>query len=149
MFALCVLTSSIPQMDVQTFSMVFSIGAIIFFYVLRKKWATESFHYQETSYVIKTFWIWSTLYVAGMIVAGLLISTYGDMTALNQWAESMAQGGIPDEEELKRVTQDYMDTNFALMVKMTVLSILPAQIYAIWNIRKGLIRVLKPSPSQI
>ena len=144
-FAICVVTACIPLMTVQTFSMIFALVAIVAFYILRKNWAKDTQFYNEASFVIKSFWVWSAIYVVGMLVAGILISTYGDMTVMNEWAESMMQGATPDEAELKRVTQQYMDTNMGLIIKMTLLSIAPAQIYAIWRIKTGLTRILKPS----
>jgi hypothetical protein len=145
-FAICIVTACIPQMTIQTFSMIFSLATIIAFYVLRRNWAKDTPFYTEASFVIKSFWIWSAIYVVGVFVAGILISTYGDMTALNEWAEKMMQGtAIPDEEELKRVTQTYLDTNRPLIIKMTLLSIAPAQIYAIWRIKAGLMRILRPN----
>jgi uncharacterized membrane protein len=144
-FAICVVTACIPHMTVQTFSMIFALVSIITFYVMRKNWAKNTSHYTEASFVIKSFWIWSAIYVVGMLVAGILISTYGDMTVMNEWAEKMMQGGVPDEAELKHVTQEYLDTNMAVIVKMTLLSIAPAQIYAIWRIKTGLTRILRPS----
>lgn len=144
-FTICVITACIPHMTIQTFSMIFALVAIIAFYIVRKNWAKNTSHYIEASFVIKSFWIWSAIYVVGMLVAGILISIYGDMTAMNEWAEKMMQGAVPDEAELKRVTESYLDTNMALIIKMTLLSIAPAQIYAIWRIKTGLTRILKQS----
>jgi uncharacterized membrane protein len=143
-FALCVVTTCIPQMDIQTFSMIFSIAMIIGFYVVRKPFGKESFEYKESSILIKTFWAWSAIYVVGMMVAGILISQFGDMTAMNEWAASIEQGAIPDEENVKRMTDAYMDTNFHLIVKMTLLCVAPAQIYAFWRAKSALSRINNP-----
>jgi uncharacterized membrane protein len=144
-FAICAVTACIPHMTVQTFSVIFAFVSIIAFYFVRKNWAKNTPHYNEASFVIKSFWIWSAFYVLGMVVAGILIIVYGDMTAMNQWMESIMQGAVPDEAELKRVTEEYLDKNMDLIVKATILSIAPAQIYAIWRIKTGLTRILKPS----
>ncbi len=144
-FALCAITSSIPQMTVQSFAMVFSIVMIIAFYVMRRKWGKETFEYKETSLIIKLFWVWSAIYVVGMFVAGGLISAFGDMTAMNEWTASVVQGTtIPDEEGMKQVTQAYMEANLNLIVSMTILCILPAQIYAALRIKQGLSRIQNP-----
>jgi Na+/proline symporter len=144
-FILCAVSSLIPQMMVQTFSMVFSIMMIIAFYVVRHKWDKETFEHKEASSLIKTFWIWSAIYVVGMFVAGGLISSFGDMTAMNEWTQSVVQGSvIPDEESMKKVTQAYMDANFNLIISMTILCLLPAQIYAALRIKQGLSRIANP-----
>lgn len=143
--ALCIITSSIPQMTVQSFSMIFSIMIIIVFHVLRRKWAKESFEHKEIKLVIKTFWVWSVIYLVGMMVAGALISSFSDMTAMNHWTESVVQGtASTDEESMERVTQQFMDANFWLIISMTVLCILPAQIYAAIRIKRGLARLANP-----
>lgn len=144
-FALCVITSTIPQMTIQTFAMIFSIVALIAFYILRSKKEKETFEYKETSTLIKNFWIWSAIYVGGMLAAGLQISFFGDMTAMNEWTEAVVQGVIiPDEEGMKQVTQQFMETNFWLIISLTIISILPAQIYAAFRIKQGLSRLANP-----
>lgn len=143
-FALCVITCSIPQMMVQTFAMFFSIAMIIAFYVLRSKKDKEFFEYKEFTKLIKAFWVWSAIYVGGIFIAGILISTFGDMSAINAWTEAVVQGAPADEESMKLATQQYMDTNFNLMIASTLLCILPAQIYAALRIKQGLSRIANP-----
>lgn len=144
-FALCVITSTIPQMTIQTFAMIFSIVALIAFYILRSKREKETFEYKETSTLIKNFWIWSAIYVVGMFVAGGLISSFGDMTMMNDWTESVIRGDInPDKESMKQVTEQFMATNFWLVISLTIISVLPAQIYAGLRIKQGLSRLANP-----
>lgn len=145
-FILCAITTSIPQMAIQSFAMVFSVALIIAFYVLRHKWKKESLEHKEASVMIKTFWIWSAIYVVGIFAAGILISTFGDMTQMNEWTEAVVQGTIiPDEEGIKQVTEAYMNDNFKLIISMTFLCILPAQIYAALRIKQGLNRLKNPT----
>ena len=143
--AFCAVIGMIPHMASQIFALVFSIMLIIAFYVIRHKKAKDSFEYKEASHLIKTFWIWSAIYVGGMLVAGGIISSFADMTTMNEWTESVVQGTIiPDEEGMKQVTQQFMDDNFWLIVSCTVLSILPAQIYVGIRIKQGLSRLKNP-----
>ena len=140
--ALCVIASTVPQMAVQTFSMALSILLIIAFYILRSKKEKDSVEHQESSSLIKTFWIWSAAYVGGVMVAGALISSFGDMTAMNEWTESVVQGTASlDENSMEQVTQQFMETNFSLIISLTVICILPAQIYAALRIKQGLARL--------
>ena len=143
-FALCVITCSVPQMMVQTFAMFFSIVMLIAFYVLRSRKTKETFEHNEFSALIKSFWVWSGIYVGGVFIAGILISTFGDMSAIHEWTEAVVQGAVPDEDSLKLATQKYMESNFNLMIGSTLLSILPAQIYAIIRIKQGLQRLANP-----
>lgn len=147
--ALCAITSTIPQMTVQTFAMVFSVAMIIAFYIVRRQWEKETFEHKEASTVIKTFWIWSAIYVVGILVAGGLISSFGDMTVMNEWTESVIQGNaVPDKESMEQVTEAYMAANLKLIVSMTIICVLPAQIYAFLRIKQGLSRLANPPESQ-
>lgn len=147
-FIFCIITSSVPQMTVQNLSLLFSLFLIITLYVIRKKWDKESSEHKEMGELIKSYWIWSVLFIVGIMCAGVLVSSFGDMTAINAWTESVVNGAVVDEEEMKRVTAEYMDTNFSLIITSTILSILPAQIYAILRIKSGLSR-LKPSAPEV
>ena len=143
--AVCVITSSIPLMAMQSFAMGMSIVLIVSFYIMRRKWATESFEHKEASAIIKTFWLWSLIYVVGVMVAGAVISSLGDMTAMNEWTESIVQGtAVPDEAGMKQATEEFMEKNFPFIISMTILSILPAQIYAAIRIKQGLKRLKNP-----
>lgn len=144
-FAICAIVCSIPQMTIQTFALFFSLAIIIAFYVLRGKWEKESFEYKEASTLIKSFWIWSLLYIVGILVAGGIISMFGDMTLIHQWTQSVVEGGaVPDEEEMKRMTAEYMSTNFTLIIGATIGCVLPSLIYAFWRTKDGISRLNKP-----
>lgn len=140
--ALCIITSTIPQTTAQFLSMIISIVALPAFYVLRNKWHKQTFEYKEGNALIRTFWIWSVLYLVGLMVAGGLISSFSDMTAMNAWTESIVQGtAIPDEQAMEQVTHQFIEKNFWLITSMTILGILPAQIYAALRIKRGWERV--------
>ena len=144
-FALCVISSLIPIMVIQTFSMAFTILTIIAFYIVRRKWVDGSFERTEANYLIKTFWIWSLIYAVGIMVAGTLISTFGDMTAINTWTQSVVEAGVPpDEESMKQMTEEYMATNAPLIAQATILCALPALIYAIWRSKPAFSRIQNP-----
>lgn len=141
---LCMVISAIPNTLTQVFSMFFSFLLIIGFYSLRRKWKIGGPEYQETKEIIKTFWGWSMIYIGGILIASLSIPILGDMTALHEALESVAQGMvIPDEAMVGRVMQDFMDKNFWLITGITFLSVLPAQIYGFIRVKRGLARIKK------
>lgn len=148
-FIFCIITSSVPQMTVQNLSLLLSLFLIITLYVIRRKWNKESAEHKEMSELIKTYWIWSVLFVVGIMAAGVLVSSFGDMTAINAWTESVVNGAVVDEEEVERITAEYMDTNFNLIITSTILSILPAQIFAILRVKSGLSRLKPPAPEVV
>ena len=118
---------------------------LIALYVVRSKMTKETFEHKEMSDLIKTFWIWSAIYVTGIIGAGLLISSFGDMTVIHQWTESVVQGGnVPDEAELKRVTEEYMATNMSLIISMTLICVTPSVLYAFIRSKKAISRLNNP-----
>jgi|GEM_PF-2942062 len=140
-FAICVITSCIPNMGIQSFGAIFSIVTIIAFYTLRKKWGADNIVKDEASFMIKTFWIWSAIYVVGMMIAGIMISSLGDMSSIHQWTEQIMEGGAPpDEAAVKLMMQQYMDANYGLIVKMSILCVAPSVIYAGWRLWVGISR---------
>ena len=143
--AFCVISSIIPTMLSQAIASIASIIAIIAYYIIRRRWSDKSQDYAEASYVIKTFWIWSALVVCGMMIAGLVISTMGDMSAIHNWTQAVVEGGVmPSEDSLKQAVDDYTQANLSLMTTMTVIGLLPATIYAGTRIYKGLKRLRQP-----
>ena len=137
-FVICLISSCIPQMHVQTFLAIFSIVMIIAFYVVRSRTTKESARYKSIAHLIKTFWIWSALYVAGVTVAGIIITVFGDMSAMHAFVQNIVETGTPpSEDDMKAVIQSYIDTNLSLMVSSTIICIIPAQIYAVKRLVEG------------
>lgn len=126
----CIILTSMPNTMLQNFAALFSIVFIIAAYILRKKLIADSFEHNHASFIIRTFWIWSSLLVIGMVIAGLIISKYGDMTAIDNLTNAAMNGEIPDEAAANRTAAEYFATNFQLILKTTILCLLPAQIYA-------------------
>jgi hypothetical protein len=78
-----------------------------------------------------------------MMGAGIMISQSGDMTALDTLLEDAMNGAQPSEESLDQATANYFNTNYALILKTTILWLTPAQTYAAWRIARGLPRAIK------
>lgn len=129
-FGALLVSSIIPNMTLQNISAIMSLLFIIILYVLRSKTDQESVERVGFSYLIKTFWVWSALYILGLIVAGIIISTTGDMTALDEWAQSVIDGATATEEDVNKLIESYLDTNFYLITISVILGCLPATLYA-------------------
>ena len=144
-FAVCVIACAVPEPTVQTFAMVFSPLLLIALYIARSRITKGTFEHTEMSTLIKTFWIWSAIYVVGIIVAGGIISGFGDMTVIHEWTESVVNGGaVPDEAEMKRVLEQYMMANSELMTSATLICVLPSLLYALMRSKKAISRLNNP-----
>lgn len=62
-------------------------------------------------------------------MAGIIISVYGDMTAMNEWTQSIVDGENPTEEDIKSMVENYMETNGKLITIATFACVLPAALY--------------------
>ncbi len=142
-FAVCILLTSMPNATLQNIAALFSIVFIITAYVLRKKLTLDSFEHSHANYIIRTFWIWSAALFVGIMVAGIIISKYGDMSAIEQLISAAANGNVPDENASNQAAQDYFQTNLQLILKTTFLCLCPAQIYGAWSLYKGFLLAQK------
>jgi len=142
-FGICLITSCIPNMSIQNYSALFTIILQIAAYFLRRREEPDSFAHNHIDFIIRTIWIWSLFFVIGMAGAGMMISQSGDMSALDQLMSSVTDGSIPTEADMNQTAQVYFETNYALILRTTLLWLGPAQLYAVWRIARGLSRALK------
>lgn len=142
-FGLCVLTSCIPNMDAQNIAMLGTLLLLIGAYVLRSKSAEDSLEAHHATFVIRSIWIWSFVFLLGMMGAGWMVFQNGDNSAFDTLMSSIENGGVPTDADMEQTMQNYFNTNFPLILKTTLLWMAPAQIYAAWRIARGLSRGLK------
>lgn len=140
---LCVLMTCTPVMALQNFAGLLSLILLITAYILRYKSDKESLESHHATYIIRTIWVWSAFVILGMIGAGMMISQNGDMSAIDDLINSANNGFIPDEDGVEQTVNAYFETNYALILKTTLMWLAPAQIYAIWRITRGLPRAMK------
>ena len=136
-FAACIILSSMPNTTLQNIAAIFSMIFIIATYIQRKKFAPDSLEYNHANYIIRLFWLWSFIFVTGMIIAGLIISKYGDMSAIDQMTNAAINGIIPTEETINQMASQYFETNFQLILETTLFCLAPAQIYGALQLYKG------------
>lgn len=143
-FGMCVVMSSVPVSPFQSFSFIFSSLFMMAMYRFRKKWPTDSLEYHHVVFIIRTFWIWSLLFLTGLVGAGILIYQWGDMNSLKDWAVGVGNqvmaGDSRLEASLQLAINDYFNKNFGLIIGMLVVWLLPAQLYVGLAIWKGMSR---------
>ena len=146
-FGICVMMSCVPNMQVQDFALIFSSIFVTVIYRLRKKWAPDSLEYHHAVFIIRTFWMWSMLFLIGLIGAGIMIYQLGDIHMLTDWAttatDRIAAGETNLDASLNTVIDDYFAKNFDLIVRMLIIWLIPAQLYVGFGIAKGLSRAQK------
>lgn len=142
-FGACVLISSILNMTAQNIALIGTILILIAAYILRSKSAEDSLEAHHATFVIRSIWIWSFVFLIGMMAAGWSLSQNGDNSAFDALLSSAENGNTPTEADMQQAMNQYFDTNFALLLKTTLLYTAPAQIYAAWRVARGLARGLK------
>lgn len=142
-FALCVMMVCVPLMSVQNWAAILSLLVLISAYILRKKSPADSLEAHHATFVIRSLWIWSLVLILGMAGAGWVVSQNGDMAAITHLVDSVMNGAILSEDEINNAFNDYIATNYDLILKTTVMWLAPAQIYGVWRIARGMSRAWK------
>lgn len=151
-FGLCVLANAVPDFDVQNFALIVTSVFMVVVYRLRKKWPAESFEHTHVVYVIRHFWIWSILFLVARLGAGYCIYLNGDASMLTTWYQSSSSGaalGMSQADmqtSLDTALDEYLRVNFDMMVRMALIWIIPAQLYAGGTIIRGLSLTQKSRP---
>ena len=125
----------IPSVSIQTLGGILFFVAFIGSYILRKKHNAGSQEHIHYSYMIKTIWIFSILFLIGTLFSLIL----ADHTAINKIVDGINTGNIPTEDAMMgSVLQFGMDN---LMLFLIIF--LPMIIYALYRFSKGLYFIRK------
>lgn len=136
-FSSCVVLSCLPDVNMQNLSLVLGVLSLIAAYVVRQKAGLESLEGHHATFVIRTIWIWSLFFSLGLIGAGIALSVEGDMTPVDRFIEGAMNGAVPDEASMRGLMEEYFLVNRDLMIRLAILWLAPAQIYAVWRLARG------------
>lgn len=138
-FALCLILSCVPNMTAQNFALLFSFIFVIWAHIERRSAAADTPLKSHATYLIRTFWIWSSILFAGLVTAGIYISLNGDMSVIDTMMQNAENGIIPTEEETSALIHTYLESNFDMIVTTAIVCIAPAHIYAAYKLYKGFV----------
>lgn len=142
-FSFAILMGCLPNMDAQNISAIAIIILLIAAYIFKSKNGPDRLETHHAIFVIRTIWIWSTFLLLGIIGAGFIIATSGDMSTIHQFMDSVNNGIVPTEDDINTLTQSYLESNSTLIIKTAVVCLAPSQIYASWRIIRGAMRAFK------
>ncbi|MBE2190624.1 MAG: hypothetical protein KDJ26_01440 [Alphaproteobacteria bacterium] len=143
LLSLGVVLGCLPDMTMQSYSALVIFVALILAYFFRARAKKDDLVWHHSTFVVRTIWIWSLFLLIGMMGAGYIMQTQGDMSAVDRIMEAASSGIIPSEADIEAASQDYFSTNYDLILRTTLMWLAPAQVYAVWRIFKGLSRALK------
>ncbi len=135
-----VIVGCIPATSMQSISFLIDLIALLAAYGIRSKAKEDDLVWHHSTFVIRTIWIWSLFLLIGTIGSALMIQMKADMTAVDDLINSVNGGNIPTETDVNLMMQKFMDTNFDMMFRTTIVWLAPAQVYAVWRVYKGLSR---------
>lgn len=137
-----VVVGCLPNGPAQGISAILVTGALVFGYVLRAQEKNDTIVAHHATFVIRTIWIWSVFLLVGMFGAGIMVQMSGDMRAIDELLGRIYSGAFPTIDDIRATTESYMADNYDLMLRMTIVWLAPAQVYAVWRVVKGLSRAL-------
>lgn len=135
-----VIVGCLPDASMQGISALLGLVALMAAYAIRSKAKEDDLVWHHSTFVIRTIWIWSLFLVIGMVGAALVIQMNADMSAITDLVNSANSGIIPTEGDVDLTMQKFMDTNYDMMLRTTIIWLAPAQVYAVWRSYKGLSR---------
>jgi uncharacterized membrane protein len=139
-FVASLLMQVIPSVAIQTFGLLLLICVFFGCYFYRSKEDKGSLIENHTTFIIRTFWIWSLFLLIAMGAAVFWILGTGGHEILIQSIDTILGGGsIPSEAELMRIANRFFLNNLIALV----VCFGPCIIYIAYRICKGLSRALK------
>lgn len=136
-----VIAISIITPTAQMIAAIGIYGTLFASYVMRKMHHIDDIVTNHMIYISRTIWIWTLFLFFGVLGIVILILLNGDWTEINHMsAQIMSGAGTPDEAATTQSMQKFSADNEKLVIFSLIICILPAQIYALWRIYKGVVR---------
>jgi uncharacterized membrane protein len=139
-----VVLCSLPVIALLNLSLIVAVLTLIVAYLARARFPkNDSFEENHTTYVIRSLWLYSLLFLIGAIAASYFVFAQGNRESLAPMLEVIAAGQKPTESEMQSWTHQYAEDNAELLMRMFRLWLCPAQIYLVWRILQGGSRAFK------
>ncbi len=133
-----------PDTNYMNYGMTLSFVLLIITYIARARWPrNESFEENHTTFLIRTIWIWSLLFVFGAVGGAIIVNNEGNTDAFTPMFQSIAEGIMPSPDEMRPWVEQYKTDNHDLLIRTFLIWLSPAQIYLVWRILKGGERAFK------
>jgi uncharacterized membrane protein len=112
-------------------------------YIYRAKDKEDGLLYNHMTYLIGTVWIGTTFILIASLAGGYWIWTHGDSSAFDALAARLDAGAIPDEDMIMDTMTQYMLANKNLIMKASLVTVVPAILYFVYRIGNGFSRACK------
>lgn len=127
----------VPLAPAMGLSLVMMVGVVFAAYRLRGQTDREGLSGQHATYIIRTFWLSSFFFLAGVFLATSIIWSNGDMSALNDMAMRVGEGQAMTEQDIAQSYALYYQTNKAVIWTASAVGVGPFIAYVLWRMGKG------------
>lgn len=112
-------------------------------YVYRGKDKEDGLLYNHMTYLIGTVWIGTGFIMIASLAGGYWIWSQGDNTAIDTFIAGIEGGAVPDNDALMNALTQYMIANKDLILKASLMTVVPAILYFVYRIGNGFSRACK------
>lgn len=133
----------VPNATAFLFSLALWFLVLIAAYIYRRKDKEDGLLYNHMTYLIGTIWIGTSFILIASLAGGYWIWALGDSTAFNTLAASLDGGVAPSEDDIMNTMTNYYLTNKNLILKVSLVTIVPAILYFVYRIGNGMGRACK------
>jgi uncharacterized membrane protein len=133
----------VPSVTAFLGSVALWFAVLIAAYACRAKDKEDGLLYNHMTYMIGTVWIGTSFILIASLAGGYWIWTQGDSTAFDALTASLDAGAIPNEDMIMNTMTQYMLANKNLIMKASLVTVVPAILYFVYRIGNGFSRACK------
>lgn len=135
--------SFVPIGFAQVMSLALIVTTLIVAYFYKYIGKKDDILSNHMTYMIGTIWVSSSFLVMGMLCAAAIVYLKGDHTIVHNAVDQITSGTLMEEEEIKSLMMDYMNTNITILILASIPTIVPAILYFVYRIANGYSRAIK------
>lgn len=135
-----VILQAMPMMVAQGIGTLILFGAWLATYMVRWRAAPNGLARNHMLWLSRTLWISSLLLTVGIVLAGLWVLREGDHGVIDRLSESLLSGSAPSESSVAAMGREYFLTNYALILKASLLTMGPGFAYFFYRVLRGFVR---------
>lgn len=126
----------IPMPILSGVGLLLMVVGIIYTYTVKKKLATSVVGRNHVQWILRTFWIASIYFLAGAVVAWMVVAANADAVAIEQLSHAL-EAGTATPDEITLMITEFQTTNAQLMGWSKIISFAPCLIFFALRFIKG------------
>jgi uncharacterized membrane protein len=126
---------------------LFSLGlwflVLIAAYVYRSRDKDDGLLHNHMTYLIGTVWIGTSFILIASLIGGYWIWSQGDSSAIETLTTGLESGATLSEDDIMNTMTNYYAANNSLILKVSLVTVVPAVLYFVYRIGNGFGRACK------